>query len=554
MDDVRSDDQCVCGSCERLRAELALARAREQEAEERFRTVLAQSVDGVYRRDLKTDHYDFLSPAFETITGFTFEEFARMSRAEVALLVHPDDRAVIERRVAELKRSRVGEEVSGLFEYRLMRKDGVYRWISDSGVMVFGPDGEPRFYVGIARDVTDLKRAEEELRHSNEGLEKAVSDRTARLRHLASELVLAEQRERKRLLDFLHDDLQQVLVAAKFGMERLVSDQPAGAAECQVRLLVGYVTEAVGKVRAFCRGLTTPLLYVVGLVPALRELVQQMEARYGLRVVSEFGDAPDIDDEAVKVQLFQSARELLFNAAKHSGSETARLRVGCSGGRLEITVADEGRGFNAGAFMGGGSSGCGCGLFSVRERITALGGELRIESSPGCGTSVTLFMPFSPGQVAAPVAVPRPDSSSGARAVSGGSRARVLVADDHEMVRAGLSNLLSQDPCLEVVGEARNGWEAVTLARQLRPDVIVMDIKMPEMDGIEATRIIRAEFPGVIVIGLSAFGNDGFRPEMLDAGAADLLDKAEASATLRDRISSCLACRNEVREEARAVK
>lgn len=529
----------------RLRSELARSEERLTECTERFRSVLDQSIDVVFRRNLRKDCYDYLSPSIETVTGFTVEEFCRIPLSEfIPNYVHPDDRAAVGRRFELFEKSCHGEKVKGFSEYRFRCKDGGYKWISDSGVQVNDFDGTPLYQVGVARDITDLKRVQEELLSSNEGLEKKVSDRTARLRHLASELVLAEQRERKRLSDFLHDDLQQVLVAAKIGAERGASGLPEGSAECQARLLVGYVTEAVGKVRAFCNGLTTPLLYVVGLVPALRELAEEMQSRYDLRVVSEVGDIPDIEDEAVKVQLFQSARELLFNAAKHSGSETARLRGCYSAGRIEITVSDEGRGFDAEAFMAGGSAGCGCGLFSVRERIIALGGELRIVSSPGRGTSVTVYMPVSHDPMAVPMAGRQPDSPSPGHAVPFGGRARVLVADDHEMVRAGLANLISKDPCLEVVGEARNGWEAVILARQLRPEVIVMDIKMPEMDGIEATRLIRSEFPGMVVVGLSAFVDEGFRSAMLDAGAADLLDKAEASVTLRDRIFSCLACRN----------
>lgn len=563
--DVRPTQEDVAGLREaiarlaadnaRLLGELARSEERCAESNERFRSVLDQSIDVVFRRNLKTDCYDYLSPSIEAVTGFTVDEFCHIPLADfIPMYVHPDDRAAVGRRFEQFEKSRLGEKVKGFSEYRFRCKDGRYKWISDSGVQVNDADGTPLYQIGVARDVTDLKRVEGELRRSNEELEKKVYERTARLRHLASELVLAEQRERKRLSDFLHDDLQQVLVAAKFGAERVVSERPGGDAECQARLLIDYVMEAVGKVRAFCSGLTTPLLYVVGLVPALRELAEKTQSRYGLRVIFEEEDIPDIDDEAVKVQVFQSASELLFNAAKHSGSDTACLRVGYSGGRVEMEVTDSGKGFDAASVMGEGLAGHGCGLFSVRERVTALGGEVRIESSVGRGTCVKVFLPVSPSAAATPAVGERPESSSGTCAVSGGGRARVLIADDHEMVRAGLINLLSQNPRLEVVGEARNGWEAVTLSRQVRPDVIVMDIKMPEMDGIEATRLIRSELPSVTVIGLSAFGDDGFRSTMLDAGAADLLDKAEAGVKLMDRIAQCLVCRNEGPEATPAVQ
>ena len=690
MDDKQKTEACVCKACDLLRAELALARERERESEERFRTLLGQTIDGVYRRDLKIDRYDYLSPAFEKMTGFTAEEFGRLSRAELALLVHPDDRGVIERRVRELEGSRGGGEVNGLFEYRLRRKDGVYRWLSDSGVMVFGPDGEPRYYAGVARDITeskeaeaerivslrqteeatvrlreseerlrflgdnlpgvllyqfdcgvggqerqftyisrgvekihgmsvaeamaspfaiysqlheedcrsfaemeksaienmsmiraetriilpsgetkwilitsvprrasnghviwdgfeidltDRKRLEDELRRHSQELETAVADRTERLRRLASELALAEQRERRHLSDFLHDDLQQVLVAAMYGAESVLADMPEGAGEERARKLLGYVMEAVGKVRSFSSGLTTPLLYVVGLVSALRELAEQMQARYGLRVDFDVGDMPDIADEAVRLQLFLAVRELLFNATKHSGVDAVSLLGRYSDGRVELMVSDAGKGFDPVAVLGG-SPGRGYGLFSVRERIGDLGGAMQVESSPGGGTRVTIAMPVQGVPAMEPRTVRRTVPPGLGGGEDGKKRARVLVADDHDLVRDGVVNVLSLDRHLEVVGEAKNGREAVELARTLRPDVIVMDIRMPEMDGIEATRLILSELPGVIVVGITAFSDQGFRSAMLDAGAADLLDKADAGERLRDKIAECLAGRS----------
>jgi DNA-binding NarL/FixJ family response regulator len=118
------------------------------------------------------------------------------------------------------------------------------------------------------------------------------------------------------------------------------------------------------------------------------------------------------------------------------------------------------------------------------------------------------------------------------------------VVDDHDLVRNGVKSLLARQGTLEVVGEGRNGREAVELVRQLRPDVVVMDIRMPVMDGVEATRQIHAEWPEVVIVGVSAFGDESFRPTMLGAGAAGLLDKADAGSKLPALIASCLAARN----------
>jgi NarL family two-component system response regulator LiaR len=82
---------------------------------------------------------------------------------------------------------------------------------------------------------------------------------------------------------------------------------------------------------------------------------------------------------------------------------------------------------------------------------------------------------------------------------------RVVVADDHKVVRAGIRELLSDEPDITVVGEARDGREAVELALAQRPDVVVMDINMPELSGVEATRQIRATAPQVRVLVLTAY-------------------------------------------------
>jgi len=102
---------------------------------------------------------------------------------------------------------------------------------------------------------------------------------------------------------------------------------------------------------------------------------------------------------------------------------------------------------------------------------------------------------------------------------------RVLLADDHVMMRGGLRMLLEQNAELAVVGEAEDGRETVRLAKKLSPDVVVMDIAMPDMNGIEATRQIIAEHPGIKVIALSMHSDRHFVSEMLKAGATAYLLK-----------------------------
>ena len=105
---------------------------------------------------------------------------------------------------------------------------------------------------------------------------------------------------------------------------------------------------------------------------------------------------------------------------------------------------------------------------------------------------------------------------------------RVLLVDDHFLVRQGLRKYLSHHLDIELVGEATDGEEAVKLTDQLKPDVVVMDIYMPRMNGIEATGSIRRKHPHLPVIGLSFYVGNGNEEALLDAGACLLLEKGTA--------------------------
>jgi DNA-binding NarL/FixJ family response regulator len=112
------------------------------------------------------------------------------------------------------------------------------------------------------------------------------------------------------------------------------------------------------------------------------------------------------------------------------------------------------------------------------------------------------------------------------------------VADDHVVARAGLRELFSERPELQVVGEAANGVEAISQATALQPDVIVMDVSMPQMNGIEATRQIHRTLPHIRIVGLSTYDDEDIKRSMREAGAEAYFTKNESTDRLLDHLLS----------------
>ena len=127
---------------------------------------------------------------------------------------------------------------------------------------------------------------------------------------------------------------------------------------------------------------------------------------------------------------------------------------------------------------------------------------------------------------------------------------RVMLVDDHRVVRSGLSAFLNLYPDLEPVGEASNGERAISKCTQLKPDVILMDIKMPQMDGIEATRVIRQQHPNIQIIALTSFSENELVQEILQAGAIGYLLKNVEADELAQAIKNAHAGRPTLAPEA----
>jgi CheY-like chemotaxis protein len=202
------------------------------------------------------------------------------------------------------------------------------------------------------------------------------------------------------------------------------------------------------------------------------------------------------------------------------------------GERLTVSVSDKGCGFDRERMDQLNGTRSGFGLLSIRERAKSVGGAFDIISSPGAGSCFTISVPF---RISKPYlgAVSFSDAA-GEPAHTGetGRDIRVVFVDDHEVIRKALINLVSGTTGIRVAGEASNGAEAVDLVRRTRPDVVVMDVSMPVMDGLQATRLLKDEQPGLRIIGLSMIEDEYIARDMRRAGAETYLTKAVSSTDL----------------------
>lgn len=353
---------------------------------------------------------------------------------------------------------------------------------------------------------------------------KVLHQRAEQLRALASELTMTEQRERRRLAQVLHDSLQQMLVAAKMQVKRARGKAGDGELAQSLRGIDDLLDQSIAESRSLTVALSPPVLFDRGLVGGLEWLARHFQEKHQLPVTVEPDDAAEPADETVRIFLFQAARELLFNTVKHAQARSARVRLAWPAeDRVRMAVVDDGRGFDPAGIRSDLTS-SGFGLFSLRERAEQMGGRLEIISAPGRGTKTVVEIPGCPAARTADPAAARSTEQP-----RHSSRIRVLLADDHPVLRKGLADLLREQNRIEVVGEARDGQEATELALQIHPDVVLMDITMPRLTGIEATRSITARQPAVRVIGLSMHEDEDMARAMCEAGAVAYVNKSEAA-------------------------
>lgn len=374
-----------------------------------------------------------------------------------------------------------------------------------------------------------LRLSEGALRRAHAALEQRTATlllKQEQLQSLTAELSRTETRERGRLATDLHDNLGQLLALANLNLSMLERD----ASPTRIHRVKELIDEALTYTRTLVTDLRPPLLGdEEDLSAAIAWVVKKME-RLGLAVdLHDDGEPKPLAEELLTVT-YQSVQELLVNVLKHSRTTTATVSLRRAGPFVEVVVQDEGIGFDVSARPSPSEKG-GFGLFNIAERLSLLVGRFDLTSGVGKGTCASLLLPLK-GVPDAP-ARPEPQRTShsetmGVRSSDVASPIRVLLVDDHPLMREGLRRILDEQPDIAVVGEAWDGEVAVQAARRWQPDVIIMDVDMPKLNGVEAARRIVAQFPDMAVIVLSMHEDAKPAHAMRQAGAVAYLTKSEA--------------------------
>lgn len=295
-------------------------------------------------------------------------------------------------------------------------------------------------------------------------------------------------------------------------------------------ILESTLKEALTATTTLTIELSPPVLGKPDMNAAFSWLARYMEEKhcFKMHLVSEAKREPASFEE--RTFLFESVRELMLNVLKHAGVREARLVIPVEhDNRFTVIVEDDGRGFAPDSIKPGTRKGFG--LFSIGERLLHLGGTILIDSAPGHGAKITISIPLKNGETANGCQSPAVEAKF--------DPIRVLLADDHKMIRQGLTILLQAEADIEVIGEAENGIEAIEKAHLLQPDVVILDVNMPEMDGIQAASRIAKEMPAVKVIALSVYNEQHAADVMRSAGVFEYIPKGSPLEHLIATIRAC---------------
>ena len=487
-------------------------------SEARYRGLVEQIDEVIFRVALPELRIEYISPAVERTLGYSPESMMAATFSPVEVL-HPDYLNWFASLWSDLSQGKVAPQ----YEYKVIDSSGRERWIEQWNTGIY-EEGQLVAIEGVGRDITANKLAEAQLR--------------------TQQSELAALHERERISRDLHDGLGQVMgyvnVQAQ-AASALVEAGHIGQAEAMMAQLAQVAKDAHADIRRYILDLRLPGVEMEAQEweAALRSYVRTFTQNYAIDVQLSYpaGLGPDPFAPVAGKEVLQIVQEALTNVRKHAGVTTAQVILLPAEDHVTVMVADSGAGFdvdNAGEPEAPGAVTGSFGLRMMRERAQAIGASLQVRSVPGAGAQVTVRVPVGDGWPSWP-SWPVPLAMEEAAVVG----LRVLLVDDHPLFLEGMRNMLTVRG-VEVIGTALDGIEAQDLARELQPDVILMDMNMPRCDGLEATAAIKAELPQIKIIMLTVAAEQEKLFHALRAGASGYLLKSLDSSEFFQLLSEAM--------------
>ena len=304
--------------------------------------------------------------------------------------IHPDDQKVWEQLQTRLCKAKDDEVIEATFRMR----DRYGTWSTlQSWNMVFSRslDGSAKDILASAIDITEHKNALQ-----------AIQEYQRQLLSLASEMCISEEHERRQIAVALHDQIGQMLAMARMKLRAELKSVEESQFKENLNQVTELIEDALKQTRSLTFELSPPILEELGFEPALLWLVNQMKDRFGLTVRFNKVRVPVSLEYEMTILMYQAVRELLMNVIKHAQVRSAKVSITQKHGLILIMVKDHGVGFDSAAIENEFRPG-GFGLFSIRERLKYVGGNIQIESQPGKGTTVKIMAPLKNEAIA-----PRP--------------------------------------------------------------------------------------------------------------------------------------------------
>ena len=384
----------------------------------------------------------------------------------------------------------------------------------------------------VATELTELIETNEALR---------VSELS--LRQLSARLLKLQDEERRRIARDLHDTTGQKIAVLSMSLDRLA--KLVDTRKVDVKDALTESRDVVGKIGEEIRTLSyllhPPLLDECGLASAVLWYAEGFKKRSGIHL------SVSIDEGLVRLTtdaetaLFRVLQESLTNVHRYSGSPSAEIRIFQSPSKVHLEIVDHGKGVKGGTERStfAGAPTLGVGIPGMRERIRQLGGQLEVEFSNE-GTRVYATLPReASAEESAEQSSQRFRDKENFQAnprQRPDVRKRILIADDHEVMRRGVRGLVESQEEWSVCGEAIEGNEAISKTKELRPDLLILDVSMPGMSGIEAALHILKDEPNTKILFFTMHDSPQMMREISNVGAWGYVAKARAGNDLVDAV------------------